>query len=263
MKPGDLLQNSIGVKLVYIPAGQFVMGGPPHEMDRDPELMFYGDNEPQHPVRLTGDFLIGVTQVTQGQWCSVMGISLRQQRDKMHPSVPPPAEGDSYPMCYVSWPEAVSFCEELSRSEDRIYRLPTEAEWEYACRAGTTTAYCSGSGFAALKKVGWCSEYKTEEGRGNVLKPRQVGSLEPNAWGLYDMHGNVHEWCNDWYGEYPTGGVVTDPTGPLTGTARVARGGSFNGLPSGCRSANRTMCKPEGQQFNIGFRIVLDPLGKD
>lgn len=215
--PTQHVTNSIGMKLVYIPVGEFTRNS--------------------HRVRLTSAFLMGTTEVTQGQWLTVMGNN------------PSHFKGDDLPVEWVSWEEAVEFCRKLSEKEGKEYRLPTEAEWEYACRAGTTTEYSSGDGEDALKRVGWYSDNS-----GGKTQP--VGQKQANAWGLYDMHGNVWEWCNDWYGGVYPNGEVTDPTGPATGSYRVIRGGSWGGTPRHCRSAIRLHDSPGSRGSGYGFRVV-------
>ncbi len=235
-----------GMTLVGIPAGTFTMGSPSGESGRD------GD-EKQHRVTLTRGFLMSATEVTQAQYEAVMG------------SNPSEFKGASRPVEMVSWYDAVRFCNALSEREGltaayRIsgenvtwnldadgYRLPTEAEWEYACRAGTTTRFHSGNSDSDLELVGWYSGNSGEQ-------THDVGTKQPNAWGLYDMHGNVWEWCWDWYGDY--GGSVTDPAGPRSGSRRVLRGGSWYFLAQHCRSANRYRFNPDGRDSSFGFRVV-------
>jgi formylglycine-generating enzyme required for sulfatase activity len=151
----------------------------------------------------------------------------------------------------VSWDDAVEFCRKLSelpgeKSTGYVYRLPTEAEWEYACRAGTTTEYSFGDSKSELGDYAWY-----DKNSGKTTHP--VGGKKPNAWGLYDMHGNVFEWCHDWYGDYPSGSV-TDPTGAASGSYRVARGGSWSLYSDHCRSANRSRSTPDSR--HLGFRVL-------
>ena len=192
---GDPIENSIGMVLVPIPAGEFLMGSPETEPGRR-------DNEVQHQVTLTKPFLLGVHEVTQGQWQAVMGTTPWKGKEFVK-------EGDDYPATYVSWHDAVEFCRKLSEKEGLEYRLPTEAEWEYACRAGTTTAYSFGDDASELGEYAWYRENARNVGQKYA---HTVGQKKPNPWGLYDMHGNVWEWCSDWYGDYPSGSV-TDPQG--------------------------------------------------
>ena len=236
--------NSIGMRLQLIPAGTFVMGSPPSESDRDAD-------ETQHRVRISKPFYLGVYEVTQGQYEKLMGAN------------PSRFKGDNNPVEQVSWEDAALFCRELSaRPEEqaagRVYRLPTEAEWEYACRAGTTTAYGFGDDASELGEYAWCSENAMDVGQKYA---HTVGQKKPNPWGLYDMHGNVWEWCQDWYEDYPSGST-TDPTGAASGSPRVIRGGSWYYGAGLCRSANRGWHNPSSRSSNLGFRVALSPSGQ-
>ena len=153
-----------------------------------------------------------------------------------------------FPVEMVNWDDAVEFSRKLSEQEGVEYRLPTEAEWEYACRAGTTTAYSFGDDVAQLGEYAWYS--------GNSSSTHPVGELKPNAWGLYDMHGNVYEWCQDWHGPYGKETVLIDPTGPVSGERRVLRGGAFNDRPKIVRSAYRTNSQPAYRSYTLGFRLA-------
>lgn len=207
------ITNSIGMKLNLIPPGEFVMGSPKSEPGR-------WDDETQHRVKITKPFYLSAHEVTQEQYEQVMG------------SNPSRSEGPTKPVEQVNWNEAVAFCGKLSVQEGVEYRLPTEAEWEYSCRAGTTTAYSFGNDVAQLGEYAWWA--------GNsVGGTRPVGELKPNAWGLFDMHGNVVEWCQDWYGDYDLQ-VVSDPAGAAPGRCRVLRGGAFVLQPLYVRAANRS-----------------------
>ncbi|QOV90949.1 formylglycine-generating enzyme family protein [Humisphaera borealis] len=217
--------NSIGMTLVPIQPGTFNMGTPPTD----------ADDETQHQVTLTRGFMMGATEVTQTQWQAVMGNN------------PSCFKGDDLPVEQVSWDDAVAFCTKLSQKEGKKYRLPTEAEWEYACRAGKSGSY---AGTGRLDDMGW---YRDNSGD----KTHPVGQKTQNDWGLHDMHGNVHEWCNDWYGDYPAN-PVTDPQGPVGGRSRVLRGGSWGISFLGCRSGSRTGYAPGGRVDFIGFRLLLE-----
>ena len=162
-------------------------------------------------------------------------------------------KGLQNPVEKVNWADAVEFCRKLSalpaeKSAGYVYRLPTEAEWEYACRAGTTTRYSFGDSDSELGDYAW---YDKNSGR----TTHPVGGKKPNAWGLYDMHGNVWERCQDWHGDYPSGSV-TDPTGAVSGSYRVYRGGSWNFISDYCRSADRLRNSPDGRSYYLGFRVL-------
>ncbi|HVN78301.1 MAG TPA: formylglycine-generating enzyme family protein [Terriglobia bacterium] len=233
-RPGEqkavaVIENSVGLKLVLIPAGSFIMGSEPDEKGRQEE-------EIQHAVNITRPFRIGITEVTQKQWDTVMQVNRSQHR------------GDAFPVEKVSWSSAVEFCKRLSAREGKTYRLPTEAEWEYACRAGDKGAF---GGAAQMNDVGW--DEGNSDGETHV-----VASKRPNAWGLFDLHGNVAEWCADYYSpEYPDHGDV-DPTGPAEGKARVVRGGSYAYFAASCRCAARSSLPEAYQVSYTGFRVVME-----
>ena len=216
-----------GIKLdmVLIPAREFQMGSPESEK-------YHQDNALQHEVTLTKPFYMGKYEVTQEQWESVMGNSPSSR-----------TKGAKLPVTNVSWEDCQEFIKKLNEKTSGGYRLPTEAEWEYACRAGTTTAYSYGDNLTK-------SDANID---GDSIKA--VGSYRPNAFGLYDMHGNVWEWCNDWYGSLQDG-EVTDPKGAATGISRVLRGGSFNNNESKARSSNRNNNTPTNRGTDLGFRLV-------
>ncbi|MEZ4434914.1 MAG: SUMF1/EgtB/PvdO family nonheme iron enzyme [bacterium] len=239
------LQSICRPAMVYIPAGELWMGAPADEEGRR-------NNEvPRHRVSLTRGFAMATTPITVAQFWQACG---RWSGDDLTGNLP---------MTGLPWEFAMNFCNALSTLEGlppayvdgqcRVtggYRLPTEAEWEHACRAGTVTRYWSGDDEADLARVGWY--------RGNSLGGlRPVGGRPANPWGLYDMHGNCREWCGDWYGPYPRGPVV-DPTGPASGRARVVRGGSARSTARGARSASRAATQPEVSSGSVGFRVVRD-----
>ena len=234
--------NSIGMKFVLIPTGSFMMGSPPDEPGR-------GDDERQHRVTLTKGFYMGVTEVTQRQWRQIMGNNPSHFQDC----------GADCPVEFVSWNDCQEFVQRLNQSEvGNRYRLPTEAEWEYACRAGSITGFANGSitqtgcgHDANLDVMGW---YCGNSGK----KPHPVAQRKPNAFGLYDMHGNIWEWCQDWYGIYPSG-HVSNPTGPSSGSCRVLRGGGWHEDVEGCRSAIRVGRSPGSRAGTIGFRLARTP----
>ena len=228
-KAGDVTFNSAGMKLAYIPAGEFVMGSPIDEGGRQ------GD-EIQHTVKLTRPFWIGATEVTQAQWKAVMGVNRSN------------FEGDDLPAEKLSWKETEVFCKKLSEKEGMRYRLPTEAEWEYACRAGAAGAF---SGTGNIDDMGWYAS-------NSESRTHPVGTKQPNGWGVYDMHGNVSEWCSDIYGaDYPQW-PVTDPAGAADGKYRVIRGGSWNYFAGGCRCAARSSAPASYQFRHTGFRVVME-----
>lgn len=236
--------NSIGMQLVPLAAGTFTMGSPTTEPRRH-------SDERTVQIRFMRPVLIGTTEVTQSQWSAVMGENYKPP-EGTHPNdaIGRRFMGPDLP-AYASWPEAAEFCRRLSLSENKHYRLPTEAEWEYACRAGTTTAYHTGATLDAMQA-------NIDTGATAALRPLPVASFPPNAWGLYDMHGNVMEWCSDWKDSYPLG-PLTDPTGPTSGTGRVVRGGSWDTYAEFARAANRWSCAEALRTNYIGFRVVLDP----
>jgi len=230
--------RDLNLEMAYIRPGTFTMGSPASESGRS------SDEGPQTQVTLTEGYWLGKTEVTQAQWEALME------------SIPSKFMGPDRPVEQVFWSDAMEFCRKLTereRSAGRLpegyeYTLPTEAQWEYACRAGTTGQY---GGDGNLDDMGW---YR--QNSGNTTHP--VGQKQANAWGLYDMHGNVWEWCLDWYGNYP-GGSVRDPTGPASGTGRVGRGGGWGSYAIGCRSAFRSG-GVSGYRFNgLGFRLALAP----
>jgi formylglycine-generating enzyme required for sulfatase activity len=238
--PPKVITNSIGMTLVLIPAGGFLMGSP--DSDEDARA----DEKPPHGVRITRPFYLGATEVTQGQYRAVTGEN------------PSHSQGsDDLPVDNVSWVDAQAFCARLNDLEhERLsgmrYRLPTEAEWEYACRAGSATRFAFGNADASLGDYAWFS------GNSNV-RTHSVGQKGANAWGLFDMHGNVWEWCWDAYDEeYYVRSPADDPRGAdSTGSAvRVIRGGCWRSLPRLCRAAGRDRDAPGGRGSDVGFRVA-------
>jgi len=227
---GGPIVNTIDMVLVPIPAGGFMMGSPESEPER------YG-NETQHLVKITKPFYLSAHEVTQAQYEQVMGNN------------PSESKGDTKPVEIVKWNDAVVFCGKLSLREGVEYRLPTEAEWEYACRAGATTAYSFGDDVSRLGEYAW----HRDNSSGTT---RPVGEKLPNAWGLFDMHGNVYEWCQDLYGPYERLQVVSDPIGPASGSRRVLRGGAFVYHPGSVRAAYRDSDLPDDRGLFIGFRLA-------
>jgi formylglycine-generating enzyme required for sulfatase activity/tRNA A-37 threonylcarbamoyl transferase component Bud32 len=237
-QPGEVITNSLGMKFAWVPPGSFLMGSPPGEESRL-------DDETQHRVTLSKGFYLGVYPVTQAQWQAVMG------------SNPSRFQGDDRPVENISWEDCQEFCKKLAARDGKRYRLPTEAEWEYACRAGTTTPFSFGQTIST-DQANYDGNYTYGQAKKGVYREQTtpVGSFPANTWGLYDMHGNVWEWCQDWYGPYPTG-EEKDPKGYEKGEARVLRGGSWIRNPRGCRSASRRRSAPSGRGGDYGCRVAL------
>jgi len=252
--PGDRdFRNGLGLEMVWIQPGTFLMGSPPEEADRS-------DDETQHEVTLTNGYWIGKHELTQAAWTEVMG----ENPSKFTES------GPNAPVEQVSWEEAMDFCRKLTEREAKSgtvpagweYSLPTEAQWEYACRAGTTTPFSFGSVLDGTQaNCDGTNPYGTTKKGPYLEKTTPVGSYPANPWGLYDMHGNVREWCLDWYGDYPAG-AASDPRGPEKATNRVFRGGGWINYAQYCRSAYRYWSSPDNRSVNLGFRPVLSPASK-
>jgi formylglycine-generating enzyme required for sulfatase activity len=213
------------MQFAWIPPGSFLMGGDKSD-----------DERPKHRVTISKGFFLGVHPVTQAQWISVMGSN---------PSHFP--DDEDSPVESVSWFDAMEFCKKLAEKTGKPITLPTEAEWEYACRAGTTTDYHTGDGVDALEEAGWYN--------GNSMESTQtVGNFEPNPWGLHDMHGNVWEWCLDGMRAY-TAEPATDPKGPSGKDVRGMRGGSWRDSPLRCRAACRVRRAPSERYHYLGLRV--------
>src|ERR1019366_322239 len=213
--------NSIGMKFVWIAPGNFMMGSPKEELLMD-------SNETQHKVTLTKGFYMSVYTVTQEQWQGVMGNN------------PSNFKGEkNLPVEQVSWDDCQQFIKKLREKDKKAYRLPSESEWEYSCRAGTKTPFHFGETIST-DQANYNGDFIYGTGKKGVnrKKTTPVGSFPANAWGLHDMHGNLWQWCQDWYGEYLQKDVV-DPQGPEKGEGRVLRGGSWLNFPLNCRSAYR------------------------
>ena len=237
-KPVD---NSVGMKFIKVSPGSFKMGSPENEDGRY-------NRETSHWVTITKDYYIQTTEVTQAQWIAVMGTKPWDGRNNVK-------VGDNFPATYVSWDDCKEFVKKLNEKEktDR-YRLPTEAEWEYACRAGSKGPYGFSGTALDLDKYGWFNENTVKI---NENYPHKVGLKKPNKLGLYDMHGNVWELVQDWYGEeLPEG---TDPVGPESGAYRVTRGGGWTNAPKHCTSEARTRIEPDDDFPETGFRLVFMP----
>lgn len=237
------LPGGVTMDLLRIPAGTFVMGSPETENARDPD-------ETQHEVTISTDFYMGVTEVTQQQWAAIQPL-------------PPPngqvPAGDTYPVHYVDFFDAESWLAALGEEmgQPGAFSLPTESEWEYACRAGTTTRFNFGPGNPATETCnlgGDLAAFFWHCTNNSPLGSKPVAQFAPNAWGLYDTHGNVTEWTADWYGPYPTE-PTTDPTGADPGTERVARSGSWSGSPVFSRAANRAPFDPTFNSQVTGLRV--------
>jgi len=240
------ITNSIGMKLALIPKGTFMMGSPESEEGRK-------QDETEHEVTISNDYYLGVTEVTQGQYEKLMGTNSSYFRGNKIKG-----RSSNHPVDGISWLDAVEFCKKLSelpeeKAGGRVYRLPTEAEWEYACRAGSKSAYSFGESSESLGDYAWF-----EDNSNGQTHP--VGEKKANAWGLYDMQGNVWEWCSDCYDEYPKA-AVSDPTGPKEGLQRVNRGGGWINVAANCRSALRSGPLPSFRFDFFGFRVALSSSG--
>jgi formylglycine-generating enzyme required for sulfatase activity len=232
--------------MVFIPPGTFRMGSPANEVDRS------SVEGPQTSVVISSGFWMGKYELTQGEYRAVMG------------SNPSFFTGDTNrPVEMVSWFDATNYCATLTQQEraagrittNSVYRLPTEAEWEYACRGWTSDrrfSYGDDPGYTSLTNYAWYSDNS-----GRTTHP--VGQKLPNPWGLYDMHGNVLEWCQDWWSYNLPGGIAIDPQGPAAGSDRVVRGGCWDNFGRICRSAFRDYGYPTGRGSGLGFRVVLAP----
>ena len=284
------LGNKVTLKLVLIPAGKFMMGTPEGEKDRD-------KNETQHEVTISRPFYMGVTHVTVDQFAAFVkdsgyktdaekdgwsvGIDIRDGK-----LVAKKVDGASWrnrsfdqngdhPVVQVSWNDAKAFCDWLSKKSGKTVVLPTEAQWEYACRAGTKTAYPWGENPGAGEAWANCADQSLKKKLPNApagwkffswddgfVFTSPVGSFKANAFGLYDMINNACQWCGDRYGDYETG-AATDPTGADTGGDRMLRGGSWSNGPWHCRSASRIRYDPGGRDVSIGFRVAVEAAGVD
>ena len=240
--PLEVETRQAGIVLRLIPAGTFMMGGPLTEFGRY-------DDEVLHQVTLTKQFYCGKFEVTQDQWQRVAGDNPSKFRDV----------GGDAPVEQVNWDECQAFLTKLCQIEgapEGTYRFLTEAEWEYACRAGTAAAFHYGDHLDS-QAANFDGNYPYGAGCTGPYRATtvSVGSFRPNAWGLHDMHGNVWEWCQDWYGSYPSSSV-SDPLGPHLGDRRVRRGGSWHGYGMCCRSARRRVLTPTLRYFNVGLRVA-------
>ncbi|MGA2257530.1 MAG: SUMF1/EgtB/PvdO family nonheme iron enzyme [Thermoguttaceae bacterium] len=294
------LGGGVNLEMVLIPAGEFMMGS--RESAEATAAFFnkpfgedllkadgFTNEHPQHRVRITRPFYLGTYHVTRGQFRKfVEDTGYKTDAENGNPKGGygwnPDKKAydfsekyswrntgfeqtDQHPVVNVTWNDAVAFCKGLSRKEDKTYRLPTEAEWEYACRAGTTTRYYSGDDPETLAKVGnvadathrakFPKQLNTIKASDGYVFTSPVGSFKPNTFGLYDMHGNARQWCADWYGEnYYDKSPADDPTGPDSGVGRVIRGSSWNNGPDSARSALRNGNSPDYRLHITGFRVA-------
>jgi formylglycine-generating enzyme required for sulfatase activity len=232
-KMQDTTFNSISMELVLIHSGTFRMGGDKkREQAEDHET-------PRHLVKIGNGFFMGKYEVTQAQWHEIMNNNPSEFKD------------DTRPVERVSWNDVQAFIQKLNTIEEtNKYRLPTEAEWEYAARAGSEHAYGFGDNINKLSQYAWYRKNSAGE-------THPVGQLKPNAWGLFDMHGNVHEWCQDWFDrKYYSQGPSNDPSGPLSGLAKVLRGGDWGSEDWYCRCASRSLSSPDRRSNRLGFRLI-------
>ncbi len=235
------LGKGVTMKLVLVPAGSFKMGSPTDEVGRE-------DTELLHRVELSRPFYMGAFEVTQAQYEAVLGEGRNTSKWKEQRN----------PVETVSWTDALEFCQAMSHQIKRTVRLPTEAEWEYACRAGTATPFYFGETIDT-EQANYDGDTVYGKGKPGTDRERtmHVGSFSPNPWGLYDTHGNVWEWCHDWHAGYPSE-AVKDPKGPGFGNRRVQRGGSWYSTAEDCRSAHRDLDKPGDRESKYGFRVVVE-----
>ena len=293
------LGGGVKMELVLIPAGEFKMGS--SESAEDTAAFFnktYGedllaadlfkDEHPQHRVRITRPFYLGTYHATRGQFRQFVEATdyktdgekdgkgawgYNGEKFEQKPEYTWRNAGfeqsDEHPVVNVSWNDAVAFCEWLSRKEGKTYRLPTEGQWEYACRAGTMMRYYSGDDSETLAQVGNVADatakakfpsWKTIEAKDGYVFTAPVGQFRPNAFGLYDMHGNAWQWCQDWYrGDYYAVSPTDDPKGPDSGSNRVLRGGGWFSIARLCRAAGRIHYEPGHRDDNLGFRVCRVP----
>ena len=289
-RKSGVVTNSIGMKFRLIPAGEFMMGSavPAAELAKRFEAKSedFEDEFPRHRVQISRPFFLGQHEVTVGQFRRFVtdtGHRTEAERDgkgtfgfdattgkfemdsKYNWKNVGFKQDDNHPVVNVSWNDAVAFCSWLTRRDGVPHRLPTEAEWEYACRGGTTSLYFHGDNPEGLSKIGNVADatlkarfdgFATIKAKDGFTFTAPVGNFRPNSFGLFDTHGNVWEWCSDWYGEYSNGRTVKDPTGPAAGSLRVGRGGSWYSLARSCRSADRGGNAPGYRSISLGFRVL-------
>lgn len=294
----ETITNTIGMQLKLIPAGEFLMGrgesAAAIARRFDVRAEQYQDEQPRHRVQISKPFYMGQHEVTRGQFRRFVEATayeteperdgqggygwnaLQQRLQGRDPRYSWRNTGfeqtDRHPVVNVTWNDAAAFCKWLSHKEEAEYRLPTEAEWEYACRAGTTTHFSQGDNAGGLAAVGNVADetarrklaryqsWSYTSDRDGYAFTAPVGSFRPNAYGLHDMHGNAWEWCADWYdADYYGNSPATDPRGPSKGTKRIGRGGSWISRAADCRSANRLKDAPDARIDGGGFRVVRVP----
>jgi formylglycine-generating enzyme required for sulfatase activity len=297
--PPEGVTDPAGVRLVPIPAGEFWMGGekpPARQLEAFPfalygkKASYFSDEYPRHRVRITRPFYLGECEVTVGQFRRFVGETGYQteaEKDgtggwgynpgtrKMEGRRPGYTwrgagfeQTDQHPVVNVSYHDALAFCAWLSKKAGRVYRLPSEAEWEYACRAGTETRYHNGDDPRMVREVAHCLDETRMQKYGHVHEiefppggpfTAPVGGLRPNAWGLYDMHGNAWEWCGDYYDEeYYARSPSADPRGPAETNVRVRRGGGWNSFPLYARASFRNYNSGDSRCVNLGFRVLRE-----
>lgn len=239
-----MLPGNVPLEMVWIEPGTFMMGRYSGEQGS------LSDEDPQHQVTLTQGFWMSKYELTKAQWTAVMGTTPWSGQDWV-------LDDTDSPAIYVSWNDAQAFFTALETLTGKTFRLPSEAEWEYACRAGTTTRFYWGDdlNYTVSNDYAWWAYNAWDVGEQYA---HVVGQKLPNAFGLYDMSGNVWEWCNDWYGSYSSGSA-TDPTGPASGSYRLVRGGSLSNSDGIWRSANRNGYTPDASYHNSGFRVLRTP----
>ena len=249
------LGKGVTMKLVLVPAGDFLMGGkfkPAEAVKRfGGKENHYASEHPRRKVTITKPFYMGVYEVTQAQWEAVMDS--KPYDGKMVTKI-----GPDYPASWLTWTEAGEFCSKLSKKIGKQVALPTEAQWEYACRAGSDTAFCYGDDPKKIGDYGWLGSNMVDNQKAKTYA-RKGGLRKPNAWGLYDMHGNIWEWCRDWYdAKFYASGKNADPVCVKKGKTVTSRGGSWYNDPIHLRSAARnSWTGPTYRHYNYGFRVIV------
>ena len=249
------LGKGVKMKFALVPAGEFMMGSkfsPAQAASKfEGKDSNYASEHPRHKVTISEPFYVGVYEVTQSQFAAVMGSE--PWKGKMLTKL-----GPDYPASWVHWNEANEFCSKLSKTLGKKVSLPTEAQWEYACRAGSDTAFCFGDAPSKLSDYGWWRGNMVDNDKAKSYA-RKIGSKKPNAWGLYDMHGNVWEWCSDWFDkDFYAGGKKVDPENTKESKNPNVRGGSWYNDPCHLRSAARnSWCAPKYRHYNYGFRVIV------